>query len=285
MTTGRINQVTVHTTGEGPPLRPDTRRHYFGNDSRRPACGTPERLREQAAGGESTTRRSDRSVSLEVSLPRVGRSSQRSRRSTAACDNRLPPRPLRAARAARGQRPQTILHGRHLPRHIRTGQQRAHDTETPRGSGPEARHSSSAALSPPCKGGAAGRCNRAYDGHGQPDLSRQSSNSRAHGEAASHLPAGSGHRTRPGNRGRARRSVRRTPPPPLSQRSLYLPDRRGEPSVGVPPSDDRVCRRLVDTARAEDREAQLDKSSAYFPTTSLPPDLVGTGQAVAVSPA
>ena len=121
MTTGRINQVTAHTTGEGPPLRPDTRRHYFGNGSRRPACRTPERLREHAAGGEGTTRRSDRSVSLEVSLPRVGRSSQRSRRSTAACDNRLPPRPLRAARAARGQRPQTTLHGRHLPRRVGPG--------------------------------------------------------------------------------------------------------------------------------------------------------------------
>ena len=237
MTTGRINQVTTHTTGEGsaPATRhpPALLRQWQPTSRVQDAGATPRTLRRWREHHAAV-----RSIGLPRGKPTSGRPVVATEPSL---DGRLrQPAPTAApacGTSSTGPTP-TDNSSRTAPASTpRPGQQRAVDTETPRGSGSEARHSSSAALSPPCKGGAAGRCNRAYDGHGQPDLSRQSSNSPTHGGAASQLPTGSRHHTRPGNRGRARRKVRRTSPPPLSQGSLDLPDRRGEPSVGMPPSN------------------------------------------------
>lgn len=184
--------------------------------------------------------------------------------------------PTCAARAARGRRPRTTLHGRHLPRHEGRGSNVHSIQKLP----PRIRARRTAHLE--CR--ALPSVLRRSGGTMQPRLrwpraTRPLSPKRQQSSTQGIGIASAGRQATPHTTGEQRPStakVRRTSPTPLSQGSLYLPDRHGEPSVGVPPSNDCMCRLSADTARAEDGETRVAKGSTCFPTASLPPNLVGT---------
>ena len=183
MTTGRINQVTDETRRGGKPIRPlplPTVPFHEGN--RPPAGGRPERLRRLSTLGreshqtpygctkpDSPPSRQHTSwppgVAKTPSLRRLGRLQATT---GPGCSLR-----------ARNRRTQTTLRPTALP-HQR-GATTCIRTETPRTQ--ESDETDDSHPAPKCRGKpytlhrrwqtAAGQCNRAYSGHGQPDLAHR----------------------------------------------------------------------------------------------------------------